>query len=42
MKAPIYVDDSGSTTIMELRSKARRLKSRNPTWASSSSTTSSS
>ncbi|HLE98276.1 MAG TPA: replicative DNA helicase, partial [Gaiellaceae bacterium] len=28
MKAPIYVDDTGSTTIMELRSKARRLKSR--------------
>ncbi len=30
MKAPIYVDDSGMTTIMELRSKARRLKSREP------------
>ena len=30
MKAPIYVDDSGSTTIMELRSKARRLKSKEP------------
>ena len=30
MKAPIYVDDSGATTIMELRSKARRLKSREP------------
>ena len=30
MKAPIFVDDSGSTTIMELRSKARRLKSREP------------
>jgi replicative DNA helicase len=30
MKAPVYVDDSGSTTIMELRSKARRLKSREP------------
>jgi len=29
-KAPIYVDDTGSTTIMELRSKARRLKSREP------------
>ena len=28
MKAPIYVDDSGAITIMELRSKARRLKSR--------------
>ena len=30
MKAPIYVDDAGSTTMMELRSKARRLKSREP------------
>ena len=30
MKAPIYVDDTGSTTIMELRAKARRLKSREP------------
>ena len=30
MKAPIYVDDTGSTSIMELRSKARRLKSREP------------
>jgi replicative DNA helicase len=30
MKAPIYVDDTGSTTIMELRSKSRRLKSREP------------
>jgi replicative DNA helicase len=30
MKAPIYVDDKGSTTIMEVRSKARRLKSREP------------
>jgi replicative DNA helicase len=30
MKAPIYVDDTGSTTIMELRSKARRPKSREP------------
>ena len=27
MKAPIYVDDTGSITMMELRSKARRLKS---------------
>jgi replicative DNA helicase len=27
-KAPIYVDDTGSITMMELRSKARRLKSR--------------
>jgi len=30
MKAPIYVDDSGSITMMELRSKARRLKARQP------------
>jgi replicative DNA helicase len=30
MKAPIYVDDAGSISIMELRSKARRLKSREP------------
>src|SRR5512135_576809 len=30
-KAPIYVDDSGSITMMELRSKARRLKSKHPT-----------
>jgi replicative DNA helicase len=30
MRAPIYVDDAGATTIMELRSKARRLKSREP------------
>jgi replicative DNA helicase len=27
-KAPIYVDDSGSITMMEIRSKARRLKSK--------------
>jgi replicative DNA helicase len=27
-KAPIYVDDTGSITMMELRSKARRLKTR--------------
>src|SRR5689334_25235596 len=27
-KAPIYVDDTGSITLMEIRSKARRLKSR--------------
>ena len=27
-KAPIYVDDTGSITMMELRSKARRMKSR--------------
>ena len=29
-KAPIYVDDTGSITMMEIRSKARRLKSREP------------
>jgi len=29
-KSPIYVDDSGSITMMEIRSKARRLKSREP------------
>src|SRR5215213_1795817 len=27
MKAPIYVDDTGSATMMDIRSKARRLKS---------------
>jgi replicative DNA helicase len=30
MKAPIYVDDTGSITMMELRSKARRLRTREP------------
>jgi replicative DNA helicase len=29
-KAPIYVDDTGSITLMEIRSKLRRLKSREP------------
>jgi replicative DNA helicase len=29
-KAPLYVDDTGSITMMEIRSKARRLKSREP------------
>ena len=29
-KAPIYVDDTGSVTMMEIRSKARRLKMREP------------
>jgi replicative DNA helicase len=29
-KAPVYVDDTGSITMMELRSKARRLKSKEP------------
>jgi len=30
MKAPIYVDDAGSITMMEIRSKCRRLKSKEP------------
>jgi replicative DNA helicase len=29
-RAPIYVDDTGSITMMELRSKARRLKGKEP------------
>jgi replicative DNA helicase len=29
-KAPIYVDDTGAITMMEIRSKARRLKSKHP------------
>jgi replicative DNA helicase len=29
-KAPLYVDDTGSINMMEIRSKARRLKSQNP------------
>jgi replicative DNA helicase len=29
-KAPIYVDDSGTINMMEIRSKSRRLKSRHP------------
>ncbi|MHB8060303.1 MAG: replicative DNA helicase, partial [Gaiellaceae bacterium] len=29
-RAPIYVDDTGSITMMEIRSKARRLKTRVP------------
>jgi replicative DNA helicase len=29
-KAPIYVDDTGSINLMEIRSKARRLKSSEP------------
>jgi replicative DNA helicase len=29
-KAPVYVDDTGSITMMEIRSKARRLKSKVP------------
>src|SRR5918998_2546950 len=32
-KAPIYVDDTGSITMMEIRSKARRLKSKEPNLA---------
>src|SRR5919197_2216165 len=31
MKAPIYVDDTGSITMMEILPKARRLKTREPT-----------
>jgi replicative DNA helicase len=30
MKAPIYVDDTSSVTMMEIRSKSRRLKSKEP------------
>ena len=30
MKAPIYVDDAGSTTMMDIRSKSRRLKTQKP------------
>jgi replicative DNA helicase len=30
-KAPIYVDDTGSITMMEIRAKARRLKMQEPT-----------
>jgi len=29
-KAPVFVDDTGSLTMMEIRSKARRLKSKHP------------
>src|ERR671930_1927694 len=29
-EAPLYVDDTGSITMMEIRSKARRLKTREP------------
>jgi replicative DNA helicase len=29
-KAPIYVDDTGSITMMEIRSKSRRLKTQQP------------
>ena len=29
-KAPIYVDDTRLTTMLEIRGKARRLKARNP------------
>ncbi len=29
-KAPIYVDDTGSISMMEIRSKARRLKTKEP------------
>ena len=40
-EAPIYIDDNPNLTVMEIRAKARRLKSRDGTSASSSSTTSS-
>jgi replicative DNA helicase len=30
MKAPVFVDDTGSVTMMEIRSKSRRLKTREP------------
>ena len=30
MKSPIYVDDTGSINMMEIRSKARRLKTKEP------------
>ncbi len=29
-KAPMYIDDTGSITMMEIRAKARRLKSKHP------------
>jgi replicative DNA helicase len=29
-RMPLSIDDSGTTTIMEMRSKARRLKAKNP------------
>jgi replicative DNA helicase len=29
-KAPLYIDDTGSVTMMEIRSKARRLKMKEP------------
>ena len=32
-KTPIYIDDSASITMMEIRSKARRLKSKHPDLA---------
>lgn len=31
--APLYIDDSGTTTAVELRAKARRLKMRHPSLA---------
>ena len=30
VKAPLYVDDTGLTTMLEIRAKARRLKAREP------------
>ena len=41
-EAPICIDDNPNLTVMEIRAKARRLKSREATWAWWSSTTSSS
>ena len=32
-KAPLYIDDTGSITMMEIRSKARRLKMKEPSLA---------
>jgi replicative DNA helicase len=33
MRAPIYIDDTAGTTVMEIRSKARRLKAQQPALA---------
>src|SRR5262245_56458696 len=30
MRAPVYIDDTAGTTVMEIRSKARRLKAQQP------------
>jgi replicative DNA helicase len=42
LEVPLHLDDNPSVTVMEIRAKARRVKSRTAHWASSSSTTSSS